>query len=422
MSKRTRTTQGSATSRKSPKESANTSGGDFKFDLQWSEHGDVLTKGYKPVVCLEGADCKPSDKIAAFDIDFTIIRPKSGKKFSEDKNDWMFLFDEVPKKLKSLFDEGFKLVFITNQGGVEKGRTSLSELKYKFCRIVEDIGVPVQVCILTGYNHYRKPNTAIWDLIVEKFNGGLKVDLSKSLYCGDAAGRPKDWSPGKVKDFSCDDRKFGTNVGVDFYTPEEFFLAEKKCSVFDWRTLDPGELLSSYSDKDVPNFEEFPVKTQELVLMVGRPASGKSSFTKRYFVPAGYVQINRDTLLTPAKCQKEAQKAIEEGKSVCVDNTNPKLADRSVYIEMAKKKKIPVRCFYFKTSLEVASHLNYFRQNQTKGEVRRIPMVAYRVYDKYFEPPTTGEGIAEVIEVDFSPKFDDLADKALFGQWTPEPV
>ena len=420
MSKRTRTTQGGS-SRKTPKKTQGASGGDFKFDMEWLEYGDVLTKGVKPVVYLDGADCKASDKIAAFDIDYTIAKPKSGKKFSVNKDDWEFLFDKVPRKLKSLYDDGYKLVFITNQGGVEKGTTNLSELKYKFCRIVENIGVPIQIYILTGYNHLRKPNGAIWQLIVDKFNGGIKVDLGASLYCGDAAGRAKDWSPGKVRDFSCDDRKFGTNIGVSFYTPEELFLGEEKCTQFEWRTIDPAGLLSNFEGKDLPNFAELPIDSQELVLMVGRPASGKSSFTRRYFVPKGYVQINRDTLLTPAKCQKETQKAIEEGKSVCVDNTNPKVVDRAVYIAMAKEKKINVRCFHFKTSLEIASHLNFFRQNQTNGGVRRIPMVAYRTYNKYFEAPTKAEGIDEIIEIDFHPKFDNSDEQALFGQWTPEP-
>lgn len=34
------------------------------------------------------------------------------------------------------------------------------------------------------------------------------------MYVGDAAGRDKEWSPGKPKDFSCDDRKFAANIGA----------------------------------------------------------------------------------------------------------------------------------------------------------------------------------------------------------------
>ena len=38
------------------------------------------------------------------------------------------------------------------------------------------------------------------------------------MYVGDAAGRAKDWAPGKPKDFSCSDRKFGVNLGVSKYS------------------------------------------------------------------------------------------------------------------------------------------------------------------------------------------------------------
>ena len=41
-----------------------------------------------------------------------------------------------------------------------------------------------------------------------------QVTRSESLYVGDAAGRAKNWAPGKSKDFSCGDRMFAANVGV----------------------------------------------------------------------------------------------------------------------------------------------------------------------------------------------------------------
>ena len=39
-------------------------------------------------------------KIAAFDLDYTLIKPKSGKKFPIDKNDWEWMYSNVPNKLK----------------------------------------------------------------------------------------------------------------------------------------------------------------------------------------------------------------------------------------------------------------------------------------------------------------------------------
>lgn len=54
-------------------------------------------------------------------------------------------------------------------------------------------------------------------------NCGVSVSKSDSFYCGDAAGRPEKWAPGKKKDFSCADRLLAHNLGISFYTPEEHF-------------------------------------------------------------------------------------------------------------------------------------------------------------------------------------------------------
>ena len=63
----------------------------------------------------------------------------------------------------------------------------------------------------------------MWNLF-NQHNDGKKVDLKKSVYCGDAAGR-KD---GKRKDFSDSDYKFALNIEITFQTPEEYFLDQKQ--------------------------------------------------------------------------------------------------------------------------------------------------------------------------------------------------
>ena len=59
-------------------------------------------------------------KIAAFDLDYTLIKTKSKKLFPIDKNDWEFLYENVPSKIKQLYDDNFTIVIITNQMGISK--------------------------------------------------------------------------------------------------------------------------------------------------------------------------------------------------------------------------------------------------------------------------------------------------------------
>lgn len=56
--------------------------------------------------------------MAGFDMDWTIIKTKSGKTFAVDSDDWDFLFPEVKPKLQQLHKDGFRIVIFTNQGGV----------------------------------------------------------------------------------------------------------------------------------------------------------------------------------------------------------------------------------------------------------------------------------------------------------------
>jgi len=115
--------------------------------------------------------------------------------------------------------------------------------------------------------------------------------------------------------------------------------------------------------------------------------------------------------------------ALKEGASVVIDNTNPSKATRAEYIEIAREKGVPIRCFWMQTDQETASHLNHVRVRETSGEVRRIPDVGYRMFNKNFQAPTASEGFSEVKQIDFVPDLrDDEKFKKMFLGWTPEGI
>ena len=75
-----------------------------------------------------------------------------------------------------------------------------------------------------------------------------------------------------------------------------------------------------YLDVEKTKISVLSPSIKEIVLLIGSPASGKSTFSKNYF--CNYVRINQDTLGTIRKCEKMASKMLESGKSVVIDNTN----------------------------------------------------------------------------------------------------
>ncbi|XP_071966339.1 bifunctional polynucleotide phosphatase/kinase isoform X2 [Engystomops pustulosus] len=396
------------TSRNASADSSVTTGGRACSKDTWEEHGKLLVFNKKGV--------QPSSKVAGFDIDGTIITTKSGKVFPTSADDWRILYPEVPKKLKALLADGYKVVFFTNQMGISRGKLRPEVFKAKAEAILDHLGIPVQIFVATGMGIYRKPVTGMWDYLCEKANDGITVNKDECIYVGDAAGRPANWAPDrKKKDFSSSDRLFALNIGIKFYTPEEYFLGWKKAQfqlpTFDPRALDPnGPLYEPLSSSLVSS-------SQEVVVTVGFPAAGKSSFIKEHLVSKGYVYANRDTLGTWQKCVAACEEALRNGKSIVVDNTNPDKESRSRYISCAQKAGVPIRCFLFSAPVEVAKHNNRFREMTSKGHVSVNDMVINSYKSKYVAP-TLSEGFSEILKINFVPNFKDPDLKALYQQFS----
>eukprot|EP00300_Choanocystis_sp_HF-7_P015246 c18987_g1_i5.p1 GENE.c18987_g1_i5~~c18987_g1_i5.p1 ORF type:complete len:432 (+),score=108.96 c18987_g1_i5:42-1298(+) len=282
--------------------------------------------------------------IASFDLDGTLIDTKSKKKFAKTRDDWRLFDPVVPQKLAELHAQGYKIVIFSNQAGIGKGNTTLGLIQHRVHLLLAECpNIPIQVLLATEEDAYRKPALGMWRHFTENMNGGVEVDLVKSFYCGDAAGRIAGWAAGRKKDFSCSDRKFAVNIGLGFKTPEELFLGDEPTDQFMWDGIDPRNLVKVAEQTHAAQTQAAKTYTrpkQELIVMVGRPGSGKSSFTKKFLEAKGYVRVNRDTLKTEAKCKAAVVSALEEGKSVVVDNTNPGPDKRAVFTKLAGKVRL----------------------------------------------------------------------------------
>eukprot|EP00298_Acanthocystis_sp_HF-20_P012273 c19808_g1_i1.p1 GENE.c19808_g1_i1~~c19808_g1_i1.p1 ORF type:complete len:401 (-),score=165.58 c19808_g1_i1:47-1249(-) len=373
--------------------------------LTWKMVGTLL-------IALPAGNLSPSSKLASFDLDGTLTDTASGRVFAKDKHDWRLYDSCVPGKLLQLQKDGYKVVIFSNQNGLAKGKqkTSKEDVQHKVHLLLDECpGLMIQVVMATEEDECRKPGIGMWKYYTQHLNGGTEVNLSESFYCGDAAGREEGSKSGK-SDFSCSDRKFAHNVGLPFHTPEEFFLGEPK-KKFSFG-VDPREVVAQAT----PTTPFVPSTEPELVIMVGRPASGKSSYTKRFILPQGYVHVNQDTLKTEAACKKAIREAMEAKKHVVLDNTNPSKAKRSIFISIAEDYKYTVRCLVMQTPKELCEHNNMFRERV--HHVDHVPRIAYVMFEKNFQQPSKSEGISEIIPIQFSPQFDSEEEKSEYLQFT----
>jgi bifunctional polynucleotide phosphatase/kinase len=356
---------------------------------------------------------RDSVKVASFDLDDTLIMPKSGAVFAKSSLDWKWLIDGVPEKLAQAHRDGFVIVVFTNQAGIKDDASKRLTLQEK-CSAVNNAagGVPISVMASTHDDIFRKPASTMWTLLRDRFRaeGVLsatgELDRAASYYVGDAAGRAIKTLAGRAKDFSCGDRKFALNVGIKFFTPEEYFLGRAPEPNFVWDGPSPAEVAALVQPPTpaelAANAKPAPAGERDLIVMVGQQGSGKSSFYRLVLQPAGYVHVNRDTLGTAAKCLAAAEAALKGSKSVCVDNTSPSAEDRKPYIALAKKHGAKARAVVMTTSNEVAEHLARFRELYCGGP--HIPGMAVGMYRKRHEEPTVAEGFAAVER--FTPRID----------------
>lgn len=380
-------------------------------------------------------DPQPTSKIAFFDLDGTLIRPKNNKTFPSktDEFDFELLFSTRPPGMRSLLErirqqhlDGYAIVIITNQKQTAySAKSGLATWKNKMAHIAAAMQVPMRVFAALGDDDYRKPRLGMWTEFL-RTNRGVEVDKEKSFFVGDAAGRKK------YRDHQDTDLKWALNAGIQFYTPQEYFLGREREYEIPMRPWSPSALKRadatlkgliaepedemvtvdvSLIDKEasakstILGVGHGSHEASEIVLFVGAPASGKTFLFNRVFAPAHYVHVNQDTLRTRDKCLGVVRENIQANRSCVVDNTNRDRATRKHYIDLARSLGVRIRCLYFDVPKHVCVHNNHFRAHHgpTSGQelVRSLlPATAIESWFKDRQPPLRDEGFdAQIIRI-----------------------
>lgn len=365
--------------------------------MRWKIHSDYLYGTTKKFSF--------KDKIAMFDLDNTLITTKDGRTFPIDENDWKWRFSNVPSKLKSLFDNEYCIIIISNQACIAVGKQTVEKWTGKLDLIeieLAKLGIEFRAFCSVDQNKYRKPIPSFYDEFIPKFvetsdgkiDGNIDLQnntkdlksLSRRFYCGDAAGRKGD--------FTDTDLKFALNCNVLFYTPENMF--QNKPNIYPLIKYPNIFTVPSYFAEKSKSINFKPKSKKQMLIFTGFPASGKSHLAKFLEESHNYKIINQDTLKTKLKCLKETAKLLKQSHSIIIDMTNPDIESRKNWIDLAIPHKYEILSVHINTSENHSKHNNIYRELYCNS--KRVPLLVYNIYKKKFQKPELSEGFDKLVE------------------------
>jgi predicted kinase len=146
-----------------------------------------------------------------------------------------------------------------------------------------------------------------------------------------------------------------------------------------------------------PRNRETAQPQQELILFIGLPAAGKSTYYREHFAST-HVHVSKDlmpkTRRSDARLMMEIEAALADGKSVVVDNTNPSVDVRAPLIALGRRYGARIIACYFEAEVKTVLVRNRLREGAA-----RVPDVAIFVTRKKLVPPSIDEGFDEIVVV-----------------------
>lgn len=133
-------------------------------------------------------------------------------------------------------------------------------------------------------------------------------------------------------------------------------------------------------------------KAPEMIVMIGIPGSGKSTFCQRNF--SRHRLISLDVLRSRHQENETLQETVIAGESCVIDNTNVTKAERAKYIIAAKTAGYRVIGYYFRSRIDEC----LVRNAQRSGK-KRIPDAGVIGRAQQLELPEFVEGFDELYYV-----------------------
>ena len=309
-------------------------------------------------------------KVIFADLDHTLITPKGKYVFPKTIDDWKWKNEAVVPKLKAMYNDGYEIVIVSNQK-----KMSGADVKTKATLIYDDLQLPF--VFISGHSdlYYRKPQLGLWEVLLEYILLDAKnVDYTQSVFLGDSVA----------------DLYFARNTGIPFIHTDMFFtgvpnkefakIEDKEHPLTNWVSRDAKDIIEPLLSSKK--------SSKRFVIMVGSPASGKSYYSRKLEMKAGYIRINKDDMKTDAAMLKAFDAGLEKGQNIVIDGTNATKEHRLKWISVARKASYHITIMWMNFPMPVVEFLDNYRISKNKNQDTHVPAVAMRVYYKKLEEPT----------------------------------
>lgn len=135
---------------------------------------------------------------------------------------------------------------------------------------------------------------------------------------------------------------------------------------------------------------ETDVRTPSAVMLIGIPASGKSTFYKQRLFDS-HLRINPDQLRSHHREHALLEACLATQVSFVVDNTNATRIVRSRIVDLARSAGFRVIGYYFRSKLTEALQRNHLRDRHARMPVKGVLGISGQL-----ERPSPAEGFDEL--------------------------
>lgn len=129
--------------------------------------------------------------------------------------------------------------------------------------------------------------------------------------------------------------------------------------------------------------------SQELIVLIGIPGSGKSTFRKKYYPE--YELISLDVLHSRQREAAVLRQALAARKNCVIDNTNVSVAERAMFIEAGKNAGYRIVGYYLRSIIAEC-----LKRNAMRCGKMRIPDAGVIGRAARLELPKYSEGFDEL--------------------------